>query len=162
MVLVDQTVEALPAHYWPVAAPNCWLGRPEGKSEMRSLVVVVIDVLTKHHSQVALAEDEQPIQSLVAEGLDHPLTVGVGARTSVGREHDLSAFRAEHLVELVDELAVAVMDEELDRVLQLAQLPGHVPSLLGHPDRVGMIGAVGVKDAAAMDLEKDQYVQRLE
>ncbi len=105
MVLVDQTVEALPAHYWPVAAPNCWLGRPEGKSEMRSLVVVVIDVL---------------------------------------------------------ELAVAVMDEELDRVLQLAQLPGHVPSLLGHPDRVGMIGAVGVKDAAAMDLEKDQYVQRLE
>jgi len=33
---------------------------------MGSLAVVVIDVLPKNHLQVALAEDEQPVQGLVA------------------------------------------------------------------------------------------------
>jgi hypothetical protein len=93
---------------------------------MWSLVVVVIDVLPKHYPKVSLTEDEQPIQRLVAEGLDHPLAVGVGAGSAVGRKHDLSAFCLEHQVELIDELAVAVMDEELDRILQPTQLPGQV------------------------------------
>ena len=51
---------------------------------MRSLAVVVIDVVAKNQPQVALAEDEQPVQGLVANGLDHPLAMGVGLWAPIG------------------------------------------------------------------------------
>ncbi len=53
---------------------------------MGSLAVVVIDVLLKNQLQVALAKDEHPVQSFVAQCLDHSLAVGVRSRAPVGRE----------------------------------------------------------------------------
>ena len=85
---------------------------------MGTLAVVVIDVLPKNQSEVALAKDEQPVQGFVAERLDHTLAMGVRSRTAVGRESDLGAFAAEHLVELVDELGISVVYGELDRALE--------------------------------------------
>jgi hypothetical protein len=51
---------------------------------MGSLAVVVIDELPKNQLQVALAEDEQPVQGFVAQRLDHALAMGVGSWTAVG------------------------------------------------------------------------------
>lgn len=82
---------------------------------MRSLAVVVREVLSQHCLKVMLADDHQPIQRFVPESLDYPLAMGVRARSSIWGENDLPAFGPEHLVEIVDELAVPVVDEELDR-----------------------------------------------
>src|SRR5260370_28841992 len=99
------------------------------KRKMGSLLVVVIDVLLKNHLQVPLAEDEQPVQGLVAQRLDHPLAMRVGSRAPVGCEGDQSAFAAEHLIELVDELGIPIMDGELDWSLEEVQLPVQVSCL---------------------------------
>ena len=100
---------------------------------MGSLAVVVIDVLPKNQTQVALAEDEQPVQGLVAQGLDHPLAMCVGFRASERRKGHLGTLGAEHVIELVDELGIAIVDGELDWSLKLVQLPGQVPCLLSDP-----------------------------
>ena len=126
---------------------------------MGSLLVVVIDVLAKHQLQVALAEDEQPVQGFVAQSLDHSLAMGVGSRAPVGCEGDPGAFAAEHMIELVDELGIPIMDGELDWSLELVQLPGQVSSLLRDPGGIGMGSAVGVENAAAGDLHEYQHVE---
>src|SRR6266566_4852341 len=64
-----------------------------------------------------------------------------------------------HLIELVDELGIPIMDSEPDWSLQLVQLPGQVSGLLSDPGGVGMGGAVGVENAAAADLHEDQHVE---
>ncbi len=127
---------------------------------MGTLAVVVIDVLPKNQSEVALAEDEQPVQDFVAERLDHPLAMCVGSRTAIGRESDLGALTAEHLVELVDELGISVVDRELNRALESAELPGQISGLLCDPRAVGMGGAVDIEDAATRYLQEDEYIER--
>ena len=77
---------------------------------MGSLALAVIDVLPKNQLQVSLAEDQQPVQGFVAQSLDHPLAMRVGSRAPVRREGDPGAFAAEHLIELVDELSIPIMD----------------------------------------------------
>src|SRR5439155_25704409 len=66
---------------------------------------------------------------------------------------------AEHVIELVDELGIAIVDGELDWSLKLVQLPGQVPCLLSDPGGIGMGGAVGVENAAARDLQEDEHVE---
>ncbi len=129
------------------------------KRKMGSLAVVVIDVLPKNQLQVALAENEQPVQGFAAQSLDHPLAMGVGSRPPVGCEGDLCAFAAEHLIELVDELGIPVMYGEPDWRLELVQLPAQVPGLLSDPGGIGMGGAVGVENPAAADLQEDKHVE---
>ena len=129
---------------------------------MGPLGVVVSDVLAKYQPQVALAQDEQPIEGLVANGLDNSFTVGVGSRPPVGRKHHLGAFALKHSIEFVDELGISIVNGKLDRSLEVVQLPAQVRCLLGHPGRVGMGRAVDVEDAPAVDLQEDQDVQRPE
>jgi hypothetical protein len=50
------------------------LRRAEVQRKVGSLAVVVIDVMMKNQLQVALAKDEQPVQSLVTQ-----LAMGVGS-----------------------------------------------------------------------------------
>src|SRR5437667_9408543 len=90
---------------------------------MGSLAVVVIDVLPKNQTQVALAEDEQPVQGLMAQGLDHPLAMCVGFRASERRKGDLGTLGAKHVIELVDELGIAIVDGELDLEPQVGSAP---------------------------------------
>ncbi len=53
---------------------------------MRALAVVELDVAPQARFDVAAAEDEEPVETLGADGADEPLGVGVrlGARTGVG------------------------------------------------------------------------------
>ena len=126
---------------------------------MRALAVVVLGVLIEDNPQVLFAEDEQPVQRFVSEGLDHALAMGVGSRSPIGREHNLGAFGPKDLVEVVDEFGVTIVDREPNPNVEPAQLPGQVARLLGHPRRVGMEAAVGVQDSTAVDLHEDQHVE---
>ena len=126
---------------------------------MGTLAVVVIDVLPKNQSEVALAEDEQPVQGFVAERC-HALPLSESQRPlRAGDQDDLGTLTAEHLVELVDELGISVVDSELDRALAFAELPGQISGLLCDPRAVGMGGAVGVEDAATRYLQEDVLTQ---
>jgi hypothetical protein len=160
-ILVDQSVEALPTHDHARANGVQWLRRVEVERKMRSLAVVMLDVLAKNRLQMALAEDDQLVQSFVAQGLDHPFAVGVGSRTPVGREGDPGTFAGENLIELVDELGVPIMDGQPDGSLELVQLPAQVPCLLSDPGGVGMGGAICVQNAPTGDLHEDQHVESL-
>ena len=117
MVLVDQSVQELPAIDRPVALRRVGVGRPQSESQMGTLAVVVLGVLIKDNPQVLFAEDEQPVQRFVSEGLDHSLAMGVGSRSPIGREHNLGAFGPEDLVEVVDEFGVTIVNRELNRNL---------------------------------------------
>src|SRR6266568_1920476 len=85
--------------------------------------------------------------------------MGVGSRAPVGCEGDPSAFAAKHLIELVDELGIPIMDGEPDWSVLLVRLPGQVSGLLSDPGGVGMGGAVGVENAAAADLQEDEDIE---
>lgn len=82
---------------------------------MRSMAVVVIDVLVEHQVEVVFSEDDQPVQSLVAQSLDHPLAMAVRPRTAIRCQSHPGALAAEHVVEVTDKLGIAIVDEELDR-----------------------------------------------
>jgi len=71
--------------------------------------------------QLALVEDDQPVQGFVTESLDHALAIGVGSWAAVGCEGDLGPFAAVHLIELVDELGIPIVDNKLDWSLELVQ-----------------------------------------
>ena len=143
----------------PVSFHRVRLGRPQSESQMGTLAVGVIGVLIKNNPQVLFAEDEQPVQRFVSEGLDHSLTMGVGSRSPIRREHNIGAFDPKDIVEVVAEFGVTIVNRQLNRNLEPAQLPGQVARLLGNPGRVGMKAAVGVQDPAAVDLDEYQYVK---
>jgi hypothetical protein len=62
--------------------------------------------------EVAAAEDQQPVETLAADGAHEPLRMGVRPRGTHRRVDHLDAFAAEDLVEAGAELAVAVVDQE--------------------------------------------------
>jgi hypothetical protein len=87
-------------------------GRDERERAMRPLRLVVGHVAAKHVLEVASAEDQQPVETLGADGTHEPLRVGVRLRRPNRRLDHLDPFAAEHLVEGGRELAVAVVDQE--------------------------------------------------
>jgi hypothetical protein len=50
------------------------------KRTMRSSGVVVPQVLGQYLAQVVLADDQQPVEDLAAQGADHPFADGIGPR----------------------------------------------------------------------------------
>ena len=118
-VLADQTVEEGSPNHRAVSGRGFGVQWPQGQGQVGSAAIVMLDVLTQDPPQVTLAKDDQPIQCLVAERLDQPLTMSIRPRPPIGRERDPGALAAEHVVEVVDELGIPVVDEELDRRLQV-------------------------------------------
>ena len=79
---------------------------------MWALAVVVRGVDAQHRLEVAASEDEQPVETLGADGADEALSIGIRLRCADRRLDHLDRFTAEDLVEDGAELAVAVVDEE--------------------------------------------------
>jgi hypothetical protein len=62
--------------------------------------------------EVAPAEDQEPVETPVADGADEPLCVAVRLWCLHRRLDDLDFFAAEQLVEGSGELASAIVDQE--------------------------------------------------
>ena len=62
-------------HHWPGSGH----GRLETECAMRATGVVLVGVLAQHVAQVALALDEQPVQTLAADGAHPALRDGARA-----------------------------------------------------------------------------------
>jgi len=121
-----------------------------------ALGVVVVDVDAQDAVELALAEDQQPVQAFGPCGPHEPFGVRVGLWRAERRLDNVDAFRAEDLVKAGDELRVAVADQELD-VLEGAG-EAEVAGLLGDPLAVRVGGRACEVDAAGLKLDEEQHV----
>jgi hypothetical protein len=74
--------------------------------------VVMDHVGAEDAFEVTAAEDQQPVETLAADGADEALRVGVAFWRADRSVDDSDAFAAEDVVEGSGELAVAVVDQE--------------------------------------------------
>src|SRR4029450_11740328 len=81
--------------------------------------------------EVAAAEDQQPVETLGADGAHEALGVGVRLRGADRRVDDIYPLAAEDLIESAAELAVAVVDQEPHPLEDAGE--AEVARLLGHP-----------------------------
>jgi hypothetical protein len=81
---------------------------------VRAVLVVVLRVDVRDALEVTTAEDQEPVEALVAQALDPALGVRLRSWRSHRRLDYADAFAAEDLVEVRGELAVAVADQETD------------------------------------------------
>src|SRR5450755_3061482 len=122
LVLVRESAEDLfPAD--PVLGEVDWLRRPGVSLSRRELAegtvrpgyVVMLKVFGQHPSQMALIDDQQPVEKFPAQATDDPFADRVRSRRLRWAGENPDAFRLEHGVEGAGELACAIPDQELDR-----------------------------------------------
>jgi len=91
---------------------------------------------------VSASEDEDAIEAVAADGPQPALSECVRVRRPNRRPDHLDPLGAEDFVEGAAELRVAIVDQQLESRLMLAQLHGEIASLLGDPGavRVGCAG----------------------
>ena len=102
------------------------------------------------------SEDEEPVQTLSADGAHESLGEGVRPRGSNRGLDDPDALGAEHLVEAGGELRVSVADEELGRSGTLGQDETQVAGLLGDPLPHWIGGDAREVDPPGVDLDEEQ------
>jgi hypothetical protein len=116
----------------------------------------VLDVLAQDAFELAAVEDQQPVQALGTNGSHEPFGDGVRLRRSCGRLDDPDAAAAEHLVEGVAVLAVAVADQQAQALV--GEIEAEVARLLSDP-RAGRVGGAACEpDAAGCAGDEEQHV----
>ena len=134
VVFVDESAESVAALDLVTGRScgcGCRFGRKERESAVGALAVVMRYVEAKHSFEVAAAEDQQPVETLGADGADEALGIGIRLRCADRRVDHLDRFVAEDVVEGGAELAVAVVDQEAHPLEQAGE--AEVPRLLGDP-----------------------------
>ena len=127
MVLVDEAAESITT-LDPAGFKCRWrVGRAERPAAMRTLSVVVLEVLDKHPAQVVLGADQDPVEALAADRPDDAFRVPVRDR----RPDHTDRFGGEDGIESAGKLRVAITDQEPELLKQAG--PGEVPCLLGDP-----------------------------
>src|SRR4051794_32470977 len=109
-----------------------------------------------------MAENDDPVEALAPHGPDPALGVRPRLRRPHRRLDDTDAFRAEDLVELAAELAVAIANEKLRLDAIIIELHQQVARLLGYPAAVRVGGDPGEAHAAGRELDEEQDVEALQ
>ena len=81
---------------------------------VRPAGVVVAQVFGQYLAQVVVVDDQQPVEEFSAQGACDSFADGVRFGRLRGAGENPDAFRGEHCVERIGELARAVPDQELD------------------------------------------------
>ena len=79
------------------------------------MLIVVSEVLDEHLLKVTATEDEEPVQTLSADGAHESLGERVRTGSSNRGPYDADALGGEYLVEAGGELRVSIPDEEFGR-----------------------------------------------
>ena len=117
-------------------------GRMLGECSVRSVGVVVLEVLLQHRREMARSDDQKwsrHSRRRVPIAFDD----GVRSRRSNRGADDLDVCTGEHRVESGGELAVAIADHEPELVGVVAEVHQQVAGLLGDPGSGGVSGDPG-------------------
>lgn len=129
---------------------------------MRSGVIVEGDVLGEHAAQVAFVENQQMVETLVAQRADPAFGNRVGLRSAIGCQDDFDTFRAKDGVKRRGELGVPVVYEEahgFDAGVSILEVPGQLTDLLGHPGLTGVCRTAGEMHATCAQLNEEEDVE---
>jgi hypothetical protein len=88
-VLADQATETIAPHHLRANSGGWWLRRPEwwrlSQRAVRPMRVVVTNIFGQHRLQMAISEDQHPVEQLAADRSHPALGIGVGSRCPHGR-----------------------------------------------------------------------------
>ncbi len=139
----------------PAEPPRRRHGGFQTESPVRAILLVVGEKLGQHCSEVLLAEDEQMVETLAAEGAHDPLADRVRVGGLDGRPKTLDADRCRLAGEVGAVDAIAVVD-------QVAGLPapgGGFNQLAPNPVRGRMRGHLVVEQLAAAVADEEQHMR---
>jgi hypothetical protein len=125
------------------------------------MLVVVPDVDAQNALEIAAASDQDPVETVPADGSDPALGVGVRVRRSNRRADHLDPLGTEDLIEPAAELRIAIVDQKPERLL-IAELHHQVASLLRCPAAVGGRATGDVLDPSRRQRNEEQHVDPLQ
>ena len=131
---------------------GAWNGLLVRESLVRACVVVETHLLGDDASKMFLAEDEDVIEQLSAEGARQALSEGIHVRRAYRGAHDAHARRREYASKASAELRVVVADKHIWRTVH-----GGVPGLLRAPFVGRRIRDRGVDDLSAAEVEEKEH-----
>src|SRR5205823_13599041 len=134
------------------------VGRAQLERSVRTLAVVMVDVLAQDAIELTTAADEQPVEALLTQGANEALGMGVGVGRPDRRVNDPDSLGPEDLVERGAELRVAVVDQEAHRPLPTAAVDHEVARLLGDPRPTRVPAAARKVDAPRVQLDEEQHI----
>src|SRR6266508_5461905 len=112
--------------------------------------------------EVAAAQDQAAVEAVAAERPYPALGVGVRVRRLHRRLDDVDRFAAEDLVEAAAELAVAIVDQEAERLLLAVERHQEVARLLRHPGTIGSAGRGEQLDPPPLKRDEEEDVEPLQ
>src|SRR5918996_2100889 len=128
---------------------------------MGPVLVVMPAVGTEHVLEMLAAEDEDPVETVGADGSHPAFGVGVRVWRLDGRADHLDDLGAEDLVEGVAELLVAIVDEESEGLV-ISEFHDQVARLLGDPASVRTRGTGDVLDSSRRQRDEEEDVEPLQ
>jgi len=134
----------------------------EGQGSVRPVAVVVVDEDVEEPLEVLLVQDQQPVETLRANGAHEPFRHPVRPRGAKRRANDLNPLASEHPVKVVGEFLVPVANEEAEGVRRCRQCPRQLPRLLGDPRRARIRRTSRDMHAAAAQFDEEEDVQPLQ
>jgi hypothetical protein len=115
-----------------------WTRRFQPKRSVWTVPVVVLDVDPEDLLQATTADDQQPVEALGTDRTDPTLGVGIRVRRLDRRHQHLGTLGAEHLVEPVTKLGVAVAEHKAQSLSSIRCRQEQVAGLLGDPGTMGV------------------------
>jgi hypothetical protein len=122
-----------------------------GEGEVRSGAVVIAEVASQDLTQMALAEDDDVVETVVPDRADQAFGERILPRTLSGREDFLDPHALHALAEGVTVDGVSIAEE-----ISGGGVGKRVHDLLSSPRRGGMLGDVEVQDPTPMVSEHDE------
>ena len=112
--------------------------------------------------KVFLVQNEQPVETLRADGAHEPLGHPVGLRGAERRANDFDPVTPEHVVKLVGEFLVPIAKQEANGFRAARHRPGQLASALEDPRRAGMRCASCQMHTTAAQLDEEEDVEPLQ
>jgi hypothetical protein len=109
--------------------------------------------------QVTRVEDQHPIEALGTNGSHESFRDPVRLRCLNRRPHRPNASGLKHVIEAPREFAIAIPNQETDRLGARGERPRDPTCLLRHPRVVRMGCAAGELQTSRAYLDEEQHVQ---
>jgi hypothetical protein len=165
-ILMDQATEPISSHHPPSRHEDPRFVRPEwrhlSQGAVRTVDVVMVNVLDQYSLQMPTSQDQHPVQDLTTDRADPPLGVRVRPRRPHRRDEHLDPLRSQDHVEHGGEPGITIADQEPEPGDILTDLHDQVSGLLCDPRPHWMRRHPEHMDPTGRDLDREQDVQPLE